>query len=178
MENKENTINKTNKAAETLAKELEGLSNEGLHEFFMFFYKMNHMNGYMITNEKFEEFLKVCDNEKDDLFWAMFKGYMVSFYKSDYCTHYERIRHQLNLRLSDFEYEKFLSVPADRNIEKFIFLLRNFDADGDLDYVREGKTSRKITFKYGESVYDLLMRVPAEKKSQKFLLCLYQFILK
>lgn len=59
MENTENTVNKSShKAAETLAKELEGLSNEGLHEFFMFFYKMNHMNGYMITNEKFEEFLE------------------------------------------------------------------------------------------------------------------------
>ena len=73
MENTENTVNKSsNKAAETLAKELEGLSNEGLHEFFMFFYKLNHMHGNMITNEKFEEFLtafdsnpfKVNDNQK------------------------------------------------------------------------------------------------------------------
>ena len=73
MENTENTVNKSShKAAETLAKELEGLSTEGLHEFFMFFYKMNHMNGYMITNEKFEEFLtafdsnpfKINDNQK------------------------------------------------------------------------------------------------------------------
>lgn len=62
MENKENTINKTNKAAETLAKELEGLTNEGLHEFFVFFYKLNHVNGYMITNEKFEEFLEAFDS--------------------------------------------------------------------------------------------------------------------
>ena len=46
MENTENTVNKSsNNAVETLAKELEGLSNEGLHEFFRFFYKMNHMNG-------------------------------------------------------------------------------------------------------------------------------------
>ena len=51
MENTENTVNKSsNKAAETLAKELEGLSNEELHEFFMFFYKMNHMNGYNVFN--------------------------------------------------------------------------------------------------------------------------------
>jgi uncharacterized protein YeeX (DUF496 family) len=62
MENKENTINKANKAAETLAKELEGLTNEGLHEFFVFFYKLNHVNGYMITNEKFEEFLEAFDS--------------------------------------------------------------------------------------------------------------------
>ena len=42
MENKENTINKVDKVTETLIKELEGLSDEGLHEFFMFVYKMNH----------------------------------------------------------------------------------------------------------------------------------------
>ena len=62
MENKENIINKANKAAETLAKELEGLTNEGLHEFFVFFYKLNHVNGYMITNEKFEEFLEAFES--------------------------------------------------------------------------------------------------------------------
>ena len=42
MENKENTIEKIDKVTETLIKELEGLSEEGLHEFFMFVYKMNH----------------------------------------------------------------------------------------------------------------------------------------
>lgn len=44
MENKDNTINKVNKVTETLIKELEGLNEEGLHEFFMFFYKMNHQH--------------------------------------------------------------------------------------------------------------------------------------
>ena len=43
----ENTEKKVNKAAETLTKELEGLTNEGLHEFFVFFYKLNHVNGYL-----------------------------------------------------------------------------------------------------------------------------------
>ena len=62
MENREPTIHKANKAAETLTKELEGLNNEGLHEFFIFFYKLNHVNGYLITNEKFEEFLEAFDS--------------------------------------------------------------------------------------------------------------------
>ena len=39
--NMENAEKIENKVTETLAKELEGLSNEGLHEFFMFFYKMS-----------------------------------------------------------------------------------------------------------------------------------------
>ena len=62
MENKENTINKIDKVTETLIKELEGLSAEGMHEFFMFFYKMNHQHGNMIAVDKFEEFLEAFDN--------------------------------------------------------------------------------------------------------------------
>ena len=57
----ENTEKNINKAAEILTKELEGLTTEGLHEFFVFFYKLNHVNGYMITNERFEEFLEAFD---------------------------------------------------------------------------------------------------------------------
>ena len=34
MENKETAINETNKIIETLTKELESLSPEGLHKFF------------------------------------------------------------------------------------------------------------------------------------------------
>ena len=62
MENTENTVNKSsNKTAETLAKELEGLNNEGLHEFFMFFYKMNHQHAYMITPDGFDDFLETFE---------------------------------------------------------------------------------------------------------------------
>ena len=50
MENKENTIEKIDKVTETLIKELEGLNEEGLNEFFMFFYKMNHQHGNMMSN--------------------------------------------------------------------------------------------------------------------------------
>lgn len=59
MENKENTIDKV---ADTLTKELESLSNEGLHEFFMFFYKLNHQHGNMIEVDLFEEFLEAFDS--------------------------------------------------------------------------------------------------------------------
>ena len=59
MENKENNINKI---TETLTKELESLSNEGLHEFFIFFYRMNHQYGNMIAVDKFEEFLESFDS--------------------------------------------------------------------------------------------------------------------
>ena len=38
MENKETAINETDKVTETLAKELESLSAEGLYEFFKFVY--------------------------------------------------------------------------------------------------------------------------------------------
>ena len=59
MENKETTIDKI---TETLAKELESLSNEGLHEFFKFFYRLNHSQGNMIALDRFEEFLEAFDS--------------------------------------------------------------------------------------------------------------------
>ena len=62
MENKEIKVPETNKITETLTKELESLSSEGLREFFRFFYKMNHNQMNMITPENFEEFLEAFDN--------------------------------------------------------------------------------------------------------------------
>ena len=61
MEYREPANNETSKVTETLTKELESLSNEGLHEFFKFFYRMNHAQGNMITVDKFEEFLEAFD---------------------------------------------------------------------------------------------------------------------
>ena len=58
----ENIETKDNKVVETLTKELESLSAEGLHEFFKFFYKMNHNQGCMISMDQFEEFLEAFDS--------------------------------------------------------------------------------------------------------------------
>ena len=52
----ENIESKNDKLIETLTKELESLSPEGLQEFFKFFYKISQ--GYMISMEHFEEFLE------------------------------------------------------------------------------------------------------------------------
>ena len=62
MENKETAINETDKITETLAKELESLSAEGLHEFFKFVYKMNHVHGNMMTTDSFDEFLSAFED--------------------------------------------------------------------------------------------------------------------
>ena len=62
MENKEIATPKVNKIIDTLTKELESLSAEGLQEFFKFFYKMNHQHGNMITPDNFEEFLEAFDS--------------------------------------------------------------------------------------------------------------------
>ena len=51
-----------NKIIDTLTKELESLSAEELHEFFKFFYQMNHSCGNMITPDNFEEFLETFDS--------------------------------------------------------------------------------------------------------------------
>ena len=62
MENKETAIKETDKIAETLVKELESLNAEGLHEFFKFLYKMNHIHGNMMTIDNFEEFLSAFED--------------------------------------------------------------------------------------------------------------------
>ena len=61
MFNMENTEKNINKAEETLAKELESMSGEGLRDFFKFFYKLNHQHYNMIVPEQFEEFLEAFD---------------------------------------------------------------------------------------------------------------------
>lgn len=62
MENKENITPEVNKITDTLTKELESLSPEGLHEFFKFFYQMNHTHTNMITPDNFDEFLEAFDS--------------------------------------------------------------------------------------------------------------------
>ena len=62
MENKETAIKETNKVVETLTKELESLSNEELHEFFKFLYKLNHTHSNMMYLDQFEEFLSSFDS--------------------------------------------------------------------------------------------------------------------
>ena len=56
----ENIESKNDKVVETLTKELESLSPEGLQEFFKFFYKISQ--GYMISMDQFEEFLEAFDS--------------------------------------------------------------------------------------------------------------------
>lgn len=58
----ENTENNINKVTDTLIKELEGMSNEGLRDFFMFFYRLNHQHYNMIAPEAFEDFLEAFDS--------------------------------------------------------------------------------------------------------------------
>ena len=62
MENKETAIKETDKVIETLTKELESLSNEELHDFFKFFYKLNHTHSNTMYLDQFEEFLGSFDS--------------------------------------------------------------------------------------------------------------------
>ena len=58
----ENIEKKIDKATETLIKELESMSNEGLRDFFKFYYKLNHHDYNMIPPERFEEFLEAFES--------------------------------------------------------------------------------------------------------------------
>ena len=66
MENIENTekVNSQpiNKTTETLIKELETMSDSGLHDLFIFFYKLNCQHGNMIDNESFNKFLEAFES--------------------------------------------------------------------------------------------------------------------
>ena len=59
MENIEIT---NDKVTETLISELESFSYEELHQFFLFFYRMNHQHFNMICPDQFEVFLETFDN--------------------------------------------------------------------------------------------------------------------
>lgn len=125
--------------------------------------------------EKYQEILIGCNGKQDDMFWGKFISYMMGFYTSPISWHYERVTHQINIKLSEYEYEMFMKVPAKKNIDKFIYLLQSYDPNKSVEFERDEST-RQVVFKIGESVYELLMSVPAKKKSQKFLNCLYQYI--
>lgn len=58
MENKDRFVDRT---TDTLIREIESLSDEGLRDFFIFFYRLNHQQGLMIPINKFEEFLGEFD---------------------------------------------------------------------------------------------------------------------
>lgn len=52
IENKETSSRPINKTTETLIKELETMSDTGLHEMFLFFYKLNHAHSNMLDSNK------------------------------------------------------------------------------------------------------------------------------
>ena len=138
-----------------------------------FIYREDWLDSYLY--DKFQEILADCDGEKDDLFWARFLGFLSAFYRSDKSWHYERVRHQLNVRVSREEYEMFEAVAGDKKIDKFVTLLQEYDSELDFDFERKGKIETQLTFKMGQSVYDLFLSVKAKSKSGRFLRVLYQY---
>ena len=102
MEIKEKTNEKApekivNKTTETLVKELETMSDTGLHDLFMFFYRLNCNHGNMIYNDKFNEFLEA--------------------FTSNPFRHHEDKTFRKELILDIFYLILFLQV----NLQKFLF---------------------------------------------------------
>ena len=137
-----------------------------------FVYREDWLDSYLY--DKFQEILADCDGEKDDLFWARFLGFLSAFYRSSHSWHYERVKHQVNVKLSREEYEMFLSVAGDKKIDKFHTLLKQSRRD-DFVLERKGRGETQLTFKMGESAYDLFMNVKANSKSARFFSLLYQY---
>ena len=58
MENTEKNTNSTfQKTTDTLIKELETMSDAGLHDLFLVVYYLSAKDGYMVYGDKFDEFL-------------------------------------------------------------------------------------------------------------------------
>jgi hypothetical protein len=137
------------------------------------FYREDWLDSYLC--DKYKEILADCGGEKDDLLWARVLGFMSAFYRSSQSWHYERVKHQVNVKLSKREYEMFMSVEGDKKIDKFHRLLTSFNKDNLADFERIGSADTQLTFKMGESAYDLFMSVPANSKSGRFFALLYSF---
>lgn len=137
------------------------------------FYREDWLDSYLCN--KYKEILAECDGEKDDLFWARILGFMSAFYRSSQSWHFERVKHQVNVKMSEQEYEMFMRVEGEKKIDKFNTLLTSFNNDAMDDFERIGSAGTQLTFKIGESAYDLFMSVPANSKSGRFFALLYSF---
>lgn len=137
------------------------------------FYREDWLDSYLC--DKYKEILAECGGEKDDLFWARVLGFMSAFYRSSQSWHYERVKHQVNVKLSKEEYEMFMQVEGGKKIDKFHTLLTSFNKENVVDFERIGSADTQLTFKMGESAYDLFMSVPADSKSARFFTLLYSF---
>ena len=127
---------------------------------------------YNIFTSKFSEHNLCKDNE----FWTDFIDYLEDFYVTDKICYYERVKHQINIKLTEYEYAMFMNIPLEKNIEKFNYLL-DFYKNEDFQYSKHlGKQNKQITFKLGESTYSKFMNLPPTKKSEKFLFLLYYYI--
>ena len=137
------------------------------------FYREDWLDSYLCN--KFKEMLADCDGEKDDLFWARFIGFLSAFYRSTESWHYERVKHQVNVKLSREEYDLFLSVEGEKKIDKFVTLLTRYDSLREFEFERKGRAETQLTFKIGESAYDLFMQIDADSKSARFFTILYEY---
>lgn len=137
------------------------------------FYREDWLDSYLC--DKYKQILAECDGEKDDLFWARILGFMSAFYRSSQSWHYERVKHQVNVKLSKEEYGMFMQVEGEKKIDKFHTLLTSFNKENVADFERIGNADTQLTFKMGESAYDLFMSVPADSKSARFFTLLYSF---
>ena len=81
IENKETSSRPINKTTETLIKELETMSDTGLHEMFLFFYKLNHAHSNMLDSNKLPcLYLKFFLDHTTDIFVPVVLGSLPLFY--------------------------------------------------------------------------------------------------
>ena len=114
---------------------------------------------------KYEE----CDNLSD------FIEYMIKFYKSSTSWKYERVGKHFQVRVTQKEKEMLNMIPAKKQVDKFNWLLKNYDYSLKEIELNRGNLPIDKTFSINlcTSQYECLMSVIGDTKTKKFLNILY-----
>ena len=150
--------------AKSFASELTAiLTNEIIDTDVSLIYREEWLDSYLL--KKFDQ----CTST------SSFIDYMVKFYKSSKSWKYERVGKHFKVRITGKEMEMFESLPARKNIDKFNWLLLNYDYDIKVhDYNRVGLPPHEsFGINLCTSQYENLMSVSGKTKTQKFLNLLY-----
>ena len=109
-----------------------------------------------------------CGNLKE------FIEFMLKFYKSQKSWKFERVGKYLQFKVSNEEKDMFKSLPPKKLIDKFNWLLQNYDYKlKNFEYERKGKVDTVLSINIGTSQYDEFMKVKGVAKTRKFLNLLY-----
>lgn len=151
--------------ARSFASELTAfLTNELYDTDVSLVYREEWLDSYLFKK------MKQCDSLNN------FINYMIKFYKSSKSWKYERVGKYLQFRITEREKEMFDMIPEKRQIDKFNWLLRNYDYTIENSEFNRGlgvPSNKIFGINICTSQYECFMSVAGETKTNKFLNLLY-----